>query len=465
LFTSGDAAAFTSIYLPWGVVVIVGHLVPHVGGGVGSVIRTLIESTKRSICHQLFCLETCQDNFDAIDVKTKFQGLYLEHNYKKKLVKKLGLCDRVLVHYWNHPLLADLLFSDHFANLDPVFWCHNSGLFEPYVIPDHLCEVANKILFTSSCSYQAKNLRRLTRLYPNRFDAIHSVCDLSGFVGIANRRIIAPIANSLLYVGTVSPAKLHPSAANIFAELSQNGFDVTVVGGPDHRLLSDRVTQLGGRINVVGKVTNVTSYLEAADAFLYPLSSRHFGTGEQAMLEALASGLPVIAFDNPAETCILKNRSGLLVSNATDFVKTVKDLRTNVCFRNEICETAATTIKSRFDHNLMCDQLISHLSTLESTIRSGPISRLLDETRSEDRALKIYALQSFHCSDFVDQVLQARGADLINVIMDNIRSSGQPLSVWTSSSKSSPFQYQSFFQTSESLNLLCTRLGRLINSI
>ena len=56
-----------------------------------------------------------------------------------------------------------------------------------------------------------------------------------------------------------------------------------------------------------GFVENVVKLYEQMDVFGYPLNPNHFGTGEQALREAMFVGLPIVAFENPCEKEIIEN--------------------------------------------------------------------------------------------------------------------------------------------------------------
>lgn len=90
--------------------------------------------------------------------------------------------------------------------------------------------------------------------------------------------------------------------------------------------LSGRVIFLLSPLPIVF-VENVAEPYEQMDVFGYPLNPRHFGTGEQAVREAMFVGLPIVAFDNLCEKEIIQNGvTGLLVKDTEEYIAAIKSV-------------------------------------------------------------------------------------------------------------------------------------------
>jgi L-malate glycosyltransferase len=430
----------------------VAHVTPHVGGGVGTVLRDFFAQSQSSdLEHHLFCLDHCVSNFHELKhVATKEDGVYFKDYEFRDFIESLQVYDSLLVHYWNHPLLSSFLirFSQHYRGF--LVWTHNSGLAEPNIIPRYLVDSAKTIVFTSKCSFDSPNLKELIRLQQGKFDSIQSTVDLTQYSRIAaKRQELVRKPTRLLYVGTVSYAKLHSDAAKIFSELSKREFTVELVGGPEHLSLKAEIESLGGRCICRGHVEDVSNYYLNADIFVYPLRPDHYGTGEQVILEALASGLPVVAFNNPAEFVILRNgQSGFLVDSNEDFIEKVCLLaRSRILFEGISIYNSDNTMKM-----------------FNSTVMSTSLNQLLSDSASEFKRITktnlqdcIFSLSMFECmlihSLFVRDLYVRDSAtmslaDLFNeslIYIHGLAGAHKLNSAWLSSSKGSPAHYACFF--------------------
>ena len=102
----------------------------------------------------------------------------------------------------------------------------------------------------------------------------------------------------LVHVSNFRPVKRVDDVVSTFALVrrSRPARLVMIGDGPDRRAAQDRVTQLGLADDVVflGKQDDFATTLAACDVFLLPSASESFGL---AALEAMSSGVPVIASD------------------------------------------------------------------------------------------------------------------------------------------------------------------------
>lgn len=126
----------------------------------------------------------------------------------------------------------------------------------------------------------------------------------------------------LLAVGRLHPVKGFDVLVEAFASIAElfPEWDLVILGeGAQRRVLEDQIEQSGlaGRVSLPGRVGNVGQWYEQSD--LYVLSSRAEGLSN-TLLEAMASGLPCVAFDcetGPREV-IRDGIDGVLVRPAED---------------------------------------------------------------------------------------------------------------------------------------------------
>src|ERR1700690_1948584 len=89
------------------------HIVPHAGGGVGAVLRSLLTADSTRECrysHSVASLEYLNEvtrkHCDEYGIHWIDEGAMLG---REDLFALLDSADIVLTHWWNHPLLMRLL--------------------------------------------------------------------------------------------------------------------------------------------------------------------------------------------------------------------------------------------------------------------------------------------------------------------------------------------------------------------
>jgi len=436
----------------------VAHITPHVGGGVGAVLKDLILLSK-DIESYLLCLDKCKTNFsDFNGVRFSTQGLMYEPtSIINSIIKN---CDVIVVHYWNHPLLAQFLSNVQLQPCRLIFWCHNSGLDEPNIIPNYLSELAQRIIFTSHCSMSIRNINSLAKPNTAKFlNVVHSTRDLSSFIEIGKGKIFQRPGKRLLYMGTVSKSKMHPKAAEIFSQLSKMGCEVNVVGGPDHVQLAAEVNSLGGEIKIYGSVDNPIDFYKNADIFIYPLRHDHYGTGEQVILEALASGLPVVSFANPAELAILRDGiDSILKYSIESFTDATLELIDSPSKIKDMSRNAVANVENNFDATVMTSRLLNIFNEILGSEKMIPI--MPQKYKYLSNKLSLYALNSFMNEKIYNKIEKdpSCGVDVVySHIESDIEDEGRAAK-WLDLSKSTPFHYQRYFPDSSDLKAITDRI-------
>jgi len=432
---------------------------------VGSVLLDWIKNSK---AHTIACLDVCRKNavglpkLDEFDI---YDSLYAKS--KDVLIDLVQHSDIVLLHYWNHPLLTRLLVVDGLPPSRFLCWCHISGLWEPSIIPQHLIDICEKVIFTSTISKQSDYLAKQILVSPNKFDTIHSTRDLKPYLRISEHREYVETAKKLLYIGTVSFSKLHPTSLSIISQLLKLGFQITLVGGPDHNSLYQQISHNIDNIQFVGEVVDIIPYLTDADIFIYPLSQRHYGTGEQSILEAMASGLPVVAFNNPAEAAILQDKeTGFLVTSPSEFVKSVISIANSPTLRQQVGTASAKKVQSNYT---IAQNTVAFNTLFQTTYAIPKVERLPHKRTLQlpdiDSSLLGFILSSFQNKEYLRSLLKLKNDyERITNISSYIKNkviNGEL--IWTSATKGSPFHYESYFPYSPSIRYLAERLRHLLH--
>ena len=290
------------------------HITPHLGGGVGTVICDWMTKEIRS-GHMVVCLDsindTARDMLDAIRLPFAWNQRYTPNT----VMQFIEASDVVLVHYWDHPTLAEF-FSKPIPECRLVFWCHKN-------IPYSQKELDYPDLWLDTSPVQGHgryiwstgNMDRFFKIKPKEH---------KGF--------------NIGYVGTVDYKKLHSRFMDMCITLIDLIPDVhfTIVGEKKIDWEWD------SRFTFTGKVDDVAPYLAEMDVFGYPLRPDHYGTCEIALGEAMAAGVVPVVMDNPAEKIIIQpNVDGLLARDEKDYILCIKSLYKSIIYRKDFYPEAA----------------------------------------------------------------------------------------------------------------------------
>lgn len=224
--------------------------------------------------------------FDAVhshlywpDVLASFAG---------RLAGRRVIQGRRSLHRWRHEALAHLGFLEAASNL-----------------------VATEVVANSRAVLE--DAERSERFLPRRRAVVYNGID-AGRYQMAKVRTTGRLR--LVTVGSLHPLKGQEFALRALAKATASGLDaeLTVVGdGPDRAALDSLADRLGlsGRVVFAGEELDPRDRLAAADLFLLPSLTEGFSN---ALLEAMASGLPVLTTDvggNPE--AVVDDEGGRLV--------------------------------------------------------------------------------------------------------------------------------------------------------
>ena len=138
--------------------------------------------------------------------------------------------------------------------------------------------------------------------------------DLQRFDPAHRDEALLPEAVNVLYAGRLSKEKGVELLADAFLEAHRRDERLNLVlagGGPEEELLRER---LGDRATFLGWLSgnDLARVYASADVFLFASATETFG---QVVLEAQASGLPVVAVDRGGPSCLIDHgETGLLAA-------------------------------------------------------------------------------------------------------------------------------------------------------
>ncbi len=339
------------------------HITAHLGGGVGKVLSHVVEASAHNRCgvhHTIACLEV-PEKTQFVDHVRYYGGDLLICPSLDELTVRASEADIVQVEWWHHPAVASWLGRSALPAMRLVVWSHVSGLHPPEIPPDFVI-MPHRFLFTSPCSWEHP---RLTALGPEVRQRVGAVFSSGGFDDLPDAPLRLP--NEPLrvgYVGTLNFAKLHPRLLDFLAAVHLPGFRLSLVGDPTtgtNLLNQATIRGIADRLDMRGYTTDVAAELAQFNVFAYLLNPLHYGTTENALLEAMAMGVVPIVLDNPAERYLVQHgETGLVVDSPITFTHALAYLAAYPEERLRLSTNASREVRERFSIQRTARALQSH---------------------------------------------------------------------------------------------------------
>lgn len=349
------------------------HITAHLGGGVGKALSGLVAQAKASksgVQHLIVCLEKPEKS-QFIDGIRGYRGEVIVCPSMHRLENLIRDSDIVQLEWWNHPATIKYLCSLSFPPIRLITWSHVSGLHNP-IIPQRLILASHKFLFTSQCSYESKEVMSLPSEFKDRLGVVPSS---GGFSGLPEALAKANESIAVGYIGSLNFAKLHPRYIDYLSAVEIPGFRVRMIGDLTNQdVLNQQCDSLGktGMLEFRGYSTDVASELASINVLAYLLNPEHYGTTENALLEAMAMGIVPIVLDNPAERQIVDDHcTGLIVNSPDEFAEAIKWLSENPANRQWLGRQASKSVRERFAAERMDAALNSHYQSILSMEKRG----------------------------------------------------------------------------------------------
>ncbi|HEU4928899.1 MAG TPA: glycosyltransferase family 4 protein, partial [Candidatus Krumholzibacteria bacterium] len=173
----------------------------------------------------------------------------------------------------------------------------------------------------------------------------------------------------LIAVGSLKPIKGVDVLLHAMAPLvrKQPRLRLVVVGdGPDRSALESlaRELSMADRVSFLGLRADVDVVLRAADALVLPSRTEALPT---VLLEAMASGLPVVATRvGGVPEIVEEGRSGLMVppEDASALGSVLARVATDATLRRSLGERGRAVVESRFRVETMCENRMAYFEEL-----------------------------------------------------------------------------------------------------
>ncbi len=324
------------------------HITPHLGGGVGKALSGLVCQAAQSgqgTVHRVVCLEPPEKLQFVNIIKSCGCAVYISPS-ETVLSLLVAEADIVQLEFWNHPAIPKMLCSLTLPAHRLLVWCHVSGLHTPK-IPEGMLHVAHRFLFTSSCSYEAPEIVSLKESVKANLGVVSSGT-IDGIPSIPHR---LPGSFRVGYVGSLNFSKLHPDFVKFLSAVRIQGFTVKVYGDPvTSGILKQQCNEVGRPelLNLCGYSEDIYKKFAELDVLIYLLNPEHYGTAENALLEAMAMGVVPIVLNNPAEMQIVGHKkTGIIIESPEELADAIDWLVANPEERGKISEQTSIEIRSR----------------------------------------------------------------------------------------------------------------------
>lgn len=300
------------------------HVTPHLGGGVGKA-HAALSAVLPDIVQQTFVLlEEPKDRRYIEKIETAGARVVVAGGLAD-VASLAATADIVQFEFWNHPRLFECLARTDFPDIRSVFWSHISGLSEP-LIPPGLMDEGARFVFTTEASLAIPSAAAFRENTHKKIAVINSGF---GFATASPRSARGGRRPGIAYLGTVDFVKMHPGFFDAIDALIGNDIRVSVWGEVDPVgavVARAHAMRHPERVNFLGPTSDPAAALADADIFFYPLQRGHYGTAENALVEAMSLGLAPLVLNNPPEMAIVRDSETGFVAGSIEEIGSLLEM-------------------------------------------------------------------------------------------------------------------------------------------
>ena len=435
------------------------HLAPHTGGGVGTVLRSIIKNSnfEGGYTHSLATLEPLNDLMRTWCIENRFHYFDNCWNNKTHLYTLLENCDIVHIHWWNHPLLHAFLSARLLPEMRTILWSHVNGMFAPQIFFRPIIDFPDLFVLATPYSKEALFITTDCKKIKTHIRTIQSNAGTPPNLPGKRHK---PEQLRVGYIGTVDYSKMHKDFISIWNEAAIIDSPLLVCGGPYNVEFKKEVSERGiaHLFDIRGVVNNVFELLPDLHIFMYPLNNTHYGTGEQILLEAMACGAVPVVMNNGCERILIKDgKTGIIAHNKYEFVQALQFLENNPQIREKMAAAGKDYVESQFK--------------IQTTVQKW--HRLYEETltlKKRKHCLELLPIDKIPINSTTSLLLNSYGNSLeahqlLSYITSDKRLEDIDLSklppAFFAQTRGSPFHYRKALPGDPLLNKICQALQQI----
>ena len=347
------------------------HIAAHLGGGVGKAISGLAIGLNTYFDNEVVLLERPEQEryvdlckVNNVDVKVVFSAQEIVEHIKKS--------DYVIFSWWGHPLSHEVFKALEETKAVVFLWSHVNGLHYPHLTTEFI-GLFDGVFFTSGCTYENGNWTKEQQTQIKDGSEIVYGIGLFKPEELTSKKYYGTDAKVRIgYAGTIDYNKMNAVFPQVCSEIKKH---IPNVEFYMYGLYSDSVYQsfveydnsLAKVMHFEGFVNDIEARLSNLDVFCYPLNEQNFATTENALLEAMAVGLPVVVLNNPAERAIITHGvDGLIAKDAREMVAYVRSLSNDNRLAQTIGQNARNSTIARYDSAVNASKCAEYMNKFES---------------------------------------------------------------------------------------------------
>ena len=323
------------------------HISSHLGGGIGRVMSTRAaysQSHADGIEDVFISLEAPQDARYADLIAASGARLIVAPD-EAHVRREIEGADITQLEWWHHPLMAKWATFLGSVSSRWVVWAHVSGLHYPSISPA-FSGLPHAFLTTTPAT-----LRLLEQEGMARDNLVDFISSTGGFEDFPLPDAVRDPARSC-YLGSLNPAKMHPNIMAYAQGVGRPDFQIDIFGDSSvNPQLEHAVRRLGAQspIKLCGFCDRPQDVLPTYALFPYLLNPTHYGSTENALLEAMACGCVPLVMNNAIESGIVRHGvTGFVVDGIESFAATVRFLLDHPDECRRIGEACAKIVRREY---------------------------------------------------------------------------------------------------------------------